>query len=125
MSGSDLPERLRAWAEARDRRYEQDHPHGAHGKTGTALLREAAEALDVQGARLQRAEASAEAGQELLSALDDAIAAADLDSWDAPYRIEATTFNAPADRLRSALRAQAEPALPAPASSGPVPGEQP
>lgn len=38
---------LRRWADARDRRYAQDHQHGAHGKTGTARLREAADTLEL------------------------------------------------------------------------------
>lgn len=47
MSENDvLVASLRRWADARDRRYNQDHPHGAHGKTGTNRLREAANVIE-------------------------------------------------------------------------------
>ena len=45
-----------------------------------------------------------EAAASLLNDLDDAIAGADLESWDAPYKIEAPLFRESSDRLREALR---------------------
>jgi hypothetical protein len=44
-----------------------------------------------------------EAAQALQNDLDDAIAGADLEAWNAPYRIEAPLFRESADRLRQAL----------------------
>ena len=41
--------------------------------------------------------------RQLLNELDDAIAEADLEAWDAPYRIEAPSFRNGSDRLRDAL----------------------
>lgn len=48
--------------------------------------------------------AVAEAARSLLDDLDDAIAGADLEAWDAPYRIETPLFSKSADALRDALR---------------------
>jgi hypothetical protein len=45
----------------------------------------------------------AEAAQALVNRLDDSIAGADLEAWDAPYRIPAPEFNAEHDAARSAL----------------------
>lgn len=53
---------------------------------------------------LLRLEAVADAAEALLNDLDDAIAGADLEAWDAPYRIEAPLFRESADALRIALR---------------------
>jgi hypothetical protein len=46
----------------------------------------------------------AKAARALLEDLDDAIAGADLEAWDAPYRIEAPLFRESSDRLREAIR---------------------
>ena len=46
-----------------------------------------------------------DAARKLLNDLDDAIAGADLEAWDAPYRIEAPLFRESADFLRAALSA--------------------
>lgn len=111
---SDLPERLRAHqlklANRETRTIGWLIDHGA-------LLREAAEALDVQGARLQRAETALDEQRSRVRLAYGFLSARkpwNHNVWAAAEILEQVV-----------LPAQAEPALPAPASSGPVPGEQP
>lgn len=96
----------RVWrAEARVGELERERDEALEERDAEAAWKRAA--VNGAEAAVRERDGLQKAGQALLDALDDAIAGADLEAWDAPYRIEASLFNEAKEQLRVALRASA------------------